>query len=90
MRKGRAFFEFMMVYGWGILVALAMIGAMWYFGVFTHHEPTAAIYETSYGPLTCSFCSQGSCGVYLSGCEGNVTYMCLTNVKTQGGYPCSR
>lgn len=33
MRKGQAAIEFLMTYGWAILVVLAAIGALFYFGV---------------------------------------------------------
>ncbi|MFQ5475271.1 MAG: hypothetical protein ACE5DM_05545 [Candidatus Nanoarchaeia archaeon] len=35
MKKAQAAMEFLMTYGWAILVVLAAIGAMSYFGVFT-------------------------------------------------------
>jgi uncharacterized protein (UPF0333 family) len=35
MRKGQAAMEFLMTYGWAILVVLAAIGALAYFGVLS-------------------------------------------------------
>jgi hypothetical protein len=34
MRKGQSALEFLMTYGWAIMVILVMIGALAYFGVF--------------------------------------------------------
>ncbi|MCK5025927.1 MAG: hypothetical protein KAS15_05005, partial [Nanoarchaeota archaeon] len=35
MKKGQAAMEFLMTYGWAILVVLAAIGALAYFGVLS-------------------------------------------------------
>lgn len=42
MRKGQAAIEFLMTYGWAILVVLVVIGALGYFGVLS---PTALLPE---------------------------------------------
>lgn len=34
MKKGQAALEFFMTYGWAILIILAAIGALWYYGIF--------------------------------------------------------
>lgn len=46
LRKGQAALEFMMTYGWAILVVLAAIGALSYFGVL---NPTRFAPETCVG-----------------------------------------
>ncbi len=40
MRKAQAAMEFLMTYGWAILVVLAAIGALAYFGIFNFSLPT--------------------------------------------------
>jgi uncharacterized protein (UPF0333 family) len=51
-RKGQAALEFMMTYGWAILVVLAASGALAYFGVFN---------TTKYVPEICMASSGFSC-----------------------------
>jgi len=47
MKKGQAAMEFLMTYGWAILVVLAAIGALAYFGVL---GPTKYLPEQCIGP----------------------------------------
>ncbi len=55
MRKGQAAIEFLMTYGWAILVVLVVIGALGYFGVL---NPTALL------PEKCVFGVELSCQDY--------------------------
>lgn len=52
MRKGQAAMEFLMTYGWAILVVLAAIGALAYFGVLSPSRflPPQCVIEP---PLSC-------------------------------------
>ena len=52
MRKGQAAMEFLMTYGWAILVLLAAVAALSYFGVLN---------PTRFLPETCTFPSGFSC-----------------------------
>ncbi len=47
MKKGQAAMEFLMTYGWAILVVLAAIGALAYFGVLSpsKHIPESCIFQ---------------------------------------------
>ena len=47
MKKGQAAMEFLMTYGWAILVVLAAIGALAYFGVLSpsKHIPESCIFS---------------------------------------------
>jgi len=47
-RKGQAAMEFLMTYGWAILVVLVVIGALAYFGVLS---PTALLPEKCFLPI---------------------------------------
>jgi len=47
MKKGQAAMEFLMTYGWAILVVLAAIGALAYFGVL---NPAKVLPEMCVGP----------------------------------------
>ena len=38
MKKGQAAMDFLMTYGWAIVVVLAAIGALWYFGVLSPNK----------------------------------------------------
>jgi hypothetical protein len=49
MRRGQAALEFMMTYGWAILVVLAAIGALSYFGVLNPSKLTPDTCLTSSG-----------------------------------------
>jgi len=50
-RKGQAALEFMMTYGWAILVVLAAIGALSYFGILnpTMFTPNTCIASSGFG-----------------------------------------
>ncbi len=47
LKKGQAAMEFLMTYGWAILVVLVAIGALAYFGVLSpsKHLPEACIFQ---------------------------------------------
>ncbi|MGV8086831.1 MAG: hypothetical protein ACP5N1_04325 [Candidatus Woesearchaeota archaeon] len=69
LRKGQAALEFMMTYGWAILVVLAAIGALSYFGVLN---------PTRFAPETCV----GSTGFSCVGKPvANVTALSFTVVN---------
>jgi hypothetical protein len=51
MKKGQAAMEFLMTYGWAILVVLAAIGALAYFGVLSPKTPNACVMTSGF---TCS------------------------------------
>jgi len=83
--------EFMVVYGWAILVFLLAIGILAYFGVpqqmKNKSEPKTFLVDTEFGVLNCSGLYVQECGVHLDKCRdenlaiNNSTYSCLTNVK---------
>ncbi len=63
-RKGQAALEFLMTYGWAILVVLVVIGALAYFGVL---NPSALL------PEKCTLPPGLSCQDYLVSSTGGVT-----------------
>ena len=72
-RKGQAALEFMMTYGWAILVVLAAIGALSYFGILN---------PSRFTPDTCLASAPFSCpGKPLVTSDGNIT---LSLVNGQG------
>lgn len=85
MRKGQAAMEFLMTYGWAILVVLAAIGALAYFGVLspdrflpdkcTANPPFACTqYKVDASADTADFRLQNSAGVDIS--ITNVELLC--------------
>jgi hypothetical protein len=64
MKKGQAAMEFLMTYGWAILVVLAAIGALAYFGVLS---PDRFLPDkcTISGGYSCGEYKVNSSGVYL-------------------------
>ncbi|HLD19387.1 MAG TPA: hypothetical protein VJB90_05265 [Candidatus Nanoarchaeia archaeon] len=56
MRKGQAAMEFLMTYGWAILVVLVVIAALSYFGVL---DPSNVV------PDRCSFSAAFTCSDFL-------------------------
>ncbi len=71
MRKGQAAMEFLMTYGWAILVVLAAIGALAYFGVLD----TASLL-----PERCAFPSGMDCvGKASVAADSNTVSVVLTN-----------
>lgn len=90
MKKGQsAIIEFLVTYGWAFLVIIIMIAALFYFGILNPANKTNSTnttqpinsFDTTYGVLNCNNYDVGSCGVYLTGCSDNATYMCLSDVK---------
>ncbi len=61
MRKGQAAMEFLMTYGWAILVVLAAIGALAYFGVLSPDR---------FLPDKCTVSGGYSCGEYKVNSSG--------------------
>ena len=49
--RGQVAMEFLMTYGWAILLVLLMLGAFWFLGVFSGKVPTVCNVE---GPFTCT------------------------------------
>ena len=64
-KKGQAALEFMMTYGWAILVVLAAIGALSYFGIL---DPSR------FTPNTCAASSGFSCDGKPVGASDNVVF----------------
>lgn len=60
-RKGQAAMEFLMTYGWAILVVLVAIGALAYFGVLS---------PSRFLPSSCQFQSGVSCDSYKVATNG--------------------
>ncbi|MEK6835694.1 MAG: hypothetical protein AABX55_01610 [Nanoarchaeota archaeon] len=50
MKKAQAAMEFLMTYGWAILVILIVLSALFYLGVFTPRVPNSCI---ATAPITC-------------------------------------
>ena len=50
MKKAQAAMEFLMTYGWAILVVLIVLAALFYLGVFTPRTPNICVVSA---PLTC-------------------------------------
>ncbi|MEK6967590.1 MAG: hypothetical protein AABX51_03085 [Nanoarchaeota archaeon] len=63
-RKGQAAMEFLMTYGWAILVVLVVIAALAYFGVL---DPTTVL------PDRCAFPTALTCSDYLVSSLSSVT-----------------
>ena len=95
MRKGQAAMEFLMTYGWAILVVLAAIGALAYFGVLS---PDRFLPDkcTATPPFTCTqfkvqqtgtpqvqLFLQNSAGVDMSAV--NVSLTCNDGATATGG-----
>ncbi len=95
MKKGQAAMEFLMTYGWAILVVLAAIGALAYFGVLSPDK---------FMPSKCMVTGGFSCVEYKItatevrfylqnnlGADANITLVGVTNangdVCTVSGYP---
>jgi len=49
--KGQAAIEFLMTYGWALLIMMAVIGVLFYVGVFNQQPPSTCIAQ---GGFTCS------------------------------------
>jgi len=47
MRKAQVAMEYLITYGWAILIMLVVIGILFYLGVFTPKPPTSCTFATS-------------------------------------------
>lgn len=65
MKKGQAALEFLMTYGWAILVVLVAIGALAYFGVLSPERllPEKCIIATGSGLYCADHSASGATGV---------------------------
>lgn len=68
MRKGQAAMEFLMTYGWAILVVLVAIGALAYFGVLSPEQflPEKCTISTGSGLFCGDFAIDSSAAVRLN------------------------
>ena len=69
-KRAQAAMEFLMTYGWAILVVLIAIGALAYFGVLN---------PSRFLPNKCTFSAGVSCGDFLLSEAGNDLVLRLTN-----------
>ena len=76
MRKGQAAMEFLMTYGWAILVVLVAIGALAYFGVLS---------PSRFLPSSCTIAPGVGCSSYKADTTaGAVANVALTLVNGMG------
>lgn len=92
MRKGQAAMEFLMTYGWAILIVLAAIGALAYCGILSpdrflperinHTSMCEVEITTSYARQLCK--EQGFDSGYFSSviCENGI--QCYKEIRTVG------
>ena len=69
-KRAQAAMEFLMTYGWAILVVLIVVGALAYFGVL---NPSNLI------PERCAFPASLTCNDYQIGSAGNFWKLVITN-----------
>ena len=81
VKRGQAAMEFLMTYGWAILVVLAAIGALAYFGVLSPDNflPDSCRMGGEFGCLESQVTSDGSNTMVYLGLQNNVGSS-LTNV----------
>jgi len=86
MKKGQAAMEFLMTYGWAILVVLAAIGALAYFGVLSPSKLLPNKCTLSPG-FDFGDCKASTGGLQLSirnGLGSDTTYLNVTVTPTSG------
>ncbi len=69
-KKGQAAMEFLMTYGWAILVVLVAIGALAYFGVLSPQK---------YLPSSCTVSNQFACSEFKASDANNNVQIVLQN-----------
>jgi hypothetical protein len=94
-KKAQSAMEYLMTYGWAILVVLIALGALFYLGVFSPKTPNSCV---ATAPFTCADVKAQDTGasfsqdnvtisVGASGIEGWVTFQDFTITSPQG-YTC--
>ncbi len=78
-RKAQAAMEFLMTYGWAILVVLIAIGALAYFGVLSPEKflPEKCVIATGSG----LFCNE-----FTSSASGNTVTLRIQNILTESAW----
>ena len=74
-KRAQAAMEFLMTYGWAILVVLIAIGALAYFGVLN---------PSRFLPQKCTFSAGVSCGDFILSAGGDTLKLALTNNLGEG------
>jgi len=74
MKKAQAAMEFLMTYGWAILVVLIVIASLAYFGVLN---------PTRFLPEKCTFSTGVSCGDFVAGITGGGTPLNSLQIRLQ-------
>jgi len=75
MKKGQAAMEFLMTYGWAILVVMIVIAALWYFGVLT---------PTTFLPERCTLGTGIACKDHKINAQKDEIYLTLVNGLGEG------
>ena len=73
--------EFLMTYGWAILVVLIVLSGLFYLGVFSPKTPATCFVEA---PFVCSDVKIADNGVLLSLKQNNVETYSVTEMKVNG------
>ena len=89
-RKGQSALEFLMTYGWAILVVLAAIGALAYFGVLnpSNFLPDQCIASTGFGCVGKPDIHVGYTQIIMVNGLGNSVYLDQLQTKVVASYPC--
>ena len=81
-KKGQAAMEFLMTYGWAILVVLIALGALFYLGVF--NPKTGNSYQVT-APFSAQDLKVDTTGVQLKVGGSGITTATLTAMNVNGG-----
>ncbi|MBN2141766.1 hypothetical protein JW711_00400 [Candidatus Woesearchaeota archaeon] len=86
MKKGQAAMEFLMTYGWAILVVLAAIGALAYFGVLSPGKlvPDKCTLGPGFDIKDCKVSTSGVQLTLYNGLGADVTSVATTVTATAG------
>ena len=84
MKKAQAAMEFLMTYGWAILVVLAAIGALAYFGVLSPDKflPEKCTLPSGIACIDYRLASSSSLEVVIQNAQGNDMYDVTAGIET--------
>tara|TARA_Y100000310_G_C20447132_1_gene698960 strand:- start:293 stop:829 length:537 start_codon:yes stop_codon:yes gene_type:complete len=80
-KRGQAAMEFLMTYGWAILIVLVAISALWLFGAFNRDVPSKCDLNIPFG---CTQVIVGEYGAVLRINTGEVDHANVVSIKING------
>jgi len=88
-KKSQSAMEYLMTYGWAILVVLIALGALFYLGVFSPKTPNICQFNVPFscigGDIRATEAGGSDTVTFKIGMQGGITSPTITSIKVNGG-----